>query len=330
MKTNPLNTLKVLMAAALSSVIPFLQLDACAQPLTPVHILVGFPSGGGADAVARLLAERLEKLTGRSHIVDNKTGASGSLPMRALLTAPADGSTLVLAPDTTVIVYPYTVTSAGFNPSTDLIPISRVTSYDFALAVRGESDVRSLDQLKEATRSNPKAASIANPAAGNLLHFYAIALAKTLGMDNVTHVPYRGVAPAITDTIGGEVLAMVAPVGTVLAQANAGKLRILATTGQERGAKTPNIASMKELGYAELISSGWFGLFAPAKTPLEVVQKNSELVRQILSDPTTQTKLAALDMDASWNSPQAFRTLVDTEGRKWAGVVKASGFKADQ
>jgi tripartite-type tricarboxylate transporter receptor subunit TctC len=87
---------------------------------------------------------------------------------------------------------------------------------------------------------------------------------------------------------------------------------------------------MKELGYAELISSGWFGLFAPAKTPLEVVQKNSELVRQILSDPTTQTKLAALDMDASWNSPQAFRTLVDTEGRKWAGVVKASGFKADQ
>ncbi len=304
--------------------------NAISQPMAPVHILVGFPSGGGVDVVARLLAERLEKLTGRSHLVDNKTGASGSLPMRALLNVPSDGSTLVLAPDTTVIVYPYTVTAPGFNPSGDLLPIARVTSYDFAIAVRGESEIRSLDNLKDAVRFNPKAASIANPAAGNLLHFYAIALTKTLGLENVTHVPYRGVAPAITDTIAGEVMAMVAPVGTMLQQANAGKLRILATTGAERGAKTGNIPSMKELGLPDLVSSGWFGIFAPAKTPVEVIQKNSEMLRQILSDPTMQTKLAALDMDASWNSPQAFRALVDAEGRKWAGVVKASGFKADQ
>jgi hypothetical protein len=296
----------------------------------PVKILVGFPPGGGVDAVARMLAERLEKITGRAHIVENRSGAGGSLPARALLTVPADGNTLLLAPDTTVIVYPYTVTTAGFNPSTDLMTIARVTSYDFALTVRGNNDIRNLDQLREAIKNNSKAASIANPAAGNLLHFYAIALTKALSLENITHVPYRGVAPAITDTIGGEVTALVTPVGPVLQQAVSGRLQILATSGSDRGAKTPNIPTLKELGYPQLVSSGWFGLFAPAKTPADVIQKINDSVKQALLDPAMHSKLAALDMEAAWNSTQDFRSLVDSEGKKWAAVVKASGFKADQ
>jgi tripartite-type tricarboxylate transporter receptor subunit TctC len=297
---------------------------------TPVRILVGFPAGGGLDAVARLLADSLEKQTGRPHLVENRAGAGGSLPARALIGAAADGNTLMLAPDSVVLVYPYTVTTPGFNPSTDLAPVARVTSYDFAISVRGgDGGIRSLDALRDAVRHDPKAATIGNPAAGGLLHFYAVAFAKATGLD-ATHVPYRGVAPAITDAIGGAVAAVITPVGTVLQHATSGRLRILATSGAERGAKTPNVPSIKELGYPQLVSSGWFGMFAPAKTPPDVVRRINESLKVALADPAIHAKLAALDMDAAWNSPQDFRAEIDTQGKTWAAVVKASGFKADQ
>jgi tripartite-type tricarboxylate transporter receptor subunit TctC len=314
---------------------PVLGLALCASSpafaqTTPVRILVGFPAGGGLDVVARILAESLEKQTGRPHLVENRTGAGGSLPARALISAPADGNTLMLAPDSVVLVYPYTVTAPGFNPSTDLAPIARVTSYDFAISVRGgDGGPRSLDALREALRTQPKSATIANPAAGGMLHFYAMAFAKAAGID-ATHVPYRGVAPAITDAIGGAVTAVVTPVGPALQHAASGRLRIIATSGAERGAKTPNAPSIKELGYPQLVSSGWFGMFAPAKTPPDVVRRINESLKQALADPAIHAKLAALDMEASWNSAQDFRTEIETEGKTWAAVVKASGFKADQ
>ena len=295
---------------------------------SPVRILVGFPPGGGVDAVARLLASQLEKQTGVPYLVENRTGAGGILPMRSMLSAPADGSLLVLAPDATVVVYPHTVEAPGFNPATDLMPISRVVAYDFALSVAGGSEIRNLDGLRKAALADPKA-SFANPAAGGMLHFYAISVANALGLVP-THVSYRGVAPATTDTIGGVVTALVTPVGPVLQLADSGRLRIIATSGAERGSKTPKVPTFKELGLPQLVMRSWFGLFAPAKTPPEVVQRLSEALRQVLADPAIQSKLAALDMDASWSNPKDFRAQIDTESRHWSSLVKASGFQVEK
>jgi tripartite-type tricarboxylate transporter receptor subunit TctC len=142
-------------------------------------------------------------------------------------------------------------------------------------------------------------------------------------------VSYRGVGPAVTDTISGVVGGVVTPVGAVIQYANAGTLRIIATSGTERGHKTPNAPTFKELGYPQLVARGWFGLFAPAKTPPETLQRISKRVEIAMKDPEFQAKLSAIDMEPAWVPPAQFGKEIATENRSWAKIIQASGFRAD-
>lgn len=313
----------------LKRILALLAFAACLPTLAqPVRIVSGVPAGGGVDAVARLLAEHMARQSGRPHIVETRTGAGGIIAVQSMLNAPADGTVLLLAPDSNIVIYPHSVASAGFA-LTDLAPISTVVHYDLALSVPGGSGIRSLTGLKAAALADSKGATFASPAAGSLQHFFGLSVAKAIGI-NLLHVPYRGVAPAITDTIGGVVLALVTPVGPVLQHAQAGSLRIIATSGASRGSKTQDVPTFKELGYPQLVRRGWFGLFAPAKTPPETLQRVSKYLQVALNDPEFRAKLAALDMEPSWVSQQEFRREVEKESSAWSHIVRDSGFRADR
>jgi tripartite-type tricarboxylate transporter receptor subunit TctC len=295
----------------------------------PVRIVSGFPPGGGVDLVARLLADQLGK-QGGNYVVENKTGAGGIIAVQSMLTAPADGTVLLVAPDSNVVIYPHTVANPGFDPIKDLAPVGLLASYDLAFTTRGaDAAIKDFPSFVAAAKRDPKRATFASPAAGSLQHFYGLAVGKAAGVD-LLHVSYRGVAPAVTETIGGLVSGLVTPVGPVLQHAQAGSLRILATSGTERGRKTPTVPTFKELGYPQLVARGWFGLFAPAKTPPETLQRIARMVETAMKSPEFHAKLAELDMEATWTPAAEFRAQVDSENRRWARAIQESGFRADK
>jgi tripartite-type tricarboxylate transporter receptor subunit TctC len=295
---------------------------------TVTKIVSGFPPGGGVDLVARLLADQLAK-QGSASIVENKTGAGGIIAVQSMLTAPADGTVLLVAPDSSVVIYPHTVSNPGFDPGKDLAPIAPLARYDLALSVSGANPrVKDFASFMAAAKKSPANANFASPAAGSLQHFYGLSIGKAAGI-NLLHVSYRGVGPAVTDTISGIVGGAVTPVGAVIQYANAGNLRIVATSGTERGHKTPQVPTFKELGYPQLVARGWFGLFAPAKTPPETLQRIGKLVETAMKDPEFQARLTALDMEPAWVPAAQFGQEIAAENRNWAQVIQASGFRAD-
>jgi tripartite-type tricarboxylate transporter receptor subunit TctC len=295
---------------------------------SPVRIVSGFPAGGGVDNVARLLADHLSKQSGVPYMVDTKTGAGGIIAVQSMLRAPRDGSVLLIAPDSNIVIYPHTVSAPGFNALKDLVPVAELTSYDLAFSVKADPAVPDFSKFRQLAKNGGQAATFASPAAGSLQHFYGIAVAKAADI-SLLHVPYRGVAPALTDTIGGNVAAVVTPVGPVLQHATAGSIRILATSGDQRGRTTPQVPTFKELGYAQLVARGWFGLFAPAGTPIEKVRSINAMLRSALEDDGFKRRLSALDMDSRWMPPEQFAAQVAADDRVWAELVKQSGFKAD-
>ena len=301
-----------------------------AQAQTPVRIVSGFPPGGGVDAVARLLADQLTKQSGRVHIVENKSGAGGIIAVQSMLTAPADGSVLLLAPDSNIVIYPHTVSTPGFDALKDLAPISQIVRYDLALTVRGSDErIKNFKDLITLVKASPNAGNFASPSAGSLQHFYGLSVGQAAGV-NLLHVAYRGVGPAITDTMAGVVTALVTPVGPVLQHAQSGGLRILATSGNERGAKTRDVPTLKELGYPQLVAHGWFGLFAPSRTPPDVLEKINAAVALAAKDREFRAKLDALDMEPSWTPASEFKAEVDAQNSNWAKLVRQSGFRADR
>ena len=301
---------------------------AGAQPV--VRIISGFPPGGGVDVVARLLADQLNKQGGATYVVENKTGAGGAIAVQSMLTAPADGTALLVAPDSNVVIYPHTVASPGFDAIKDLAPITTLATYDLAFSVRGaDAQIKDFTSFISAAKQDAKRATFASPAAGSLQHFYGLSVGKAAGLE-LLHVAYRGVAPAVTDAIGGIVGSLVTPVGPVIQHHEAGALKILATSGAQRGHKTPNVPTFKELGYPQLIARGWFGLFAPSQTPPQTLQRIARMVETAMKNPDFQTKLTALDMDAHWVPAAEFKAQVEAENRKWATAVQEAGFRADK
>lgn len=292
------------------------------------RLVTGFPPGGSIDALARIYVDELGKELGKAFIVDTRPGAGGLIALQNTLSSPSDGNTILLTPDTNIVAYPHTVRKAPYDGLKDVVPVGFAGTYEMAMAVRLDPKVPDLKSFLAVAKADGKQAAFGSPGGGTLPHFFGLQLAETAGVPLV-HVPYKGTGPAITDTIGGNVPAIFSPTATMLPQYRAKSLRILATSGAARGAKTPDVPTFRELGYPQMDFTGWFGFFVAASTPAAEVRRIHDAINRIVVKPEVVARLAALEVEARQLSTPDMTRMIQADNERWKKVIKASGFTAD-
>jgi tripartite-type tricarboxylate transporter receptor subunit TctC len=290
------------------------------------HILVGFPPGGTTDVIARLVASELKNYSS-SVIVETRSGAAGRVALEALKSSAADGSVLSVAPLEGITLFPYIYKQLRYDGLLDFVPVTAVCAVPNLISVgpKVPVDVRTLADFVLWCRTNPKQATYGTPGAGTPLHFTGVLLARAAGFEFV-HVPYQGGAPAVQDSLGGQIAATIVPFDTPLPHIQSGHLRALATTGPQRSTVLPDVPTVRECGYPALERVGWWGTFLPSKTPAEIVDKLNNATREALKTNEVKAGLATLSAEIRAISPRDFARLVKSEFEKWGPIVQASGF----
>jgi tripartite-type tricarboxylate transporter receptor subunit TctC len=305
---------------------------ALATPLAQAQdktmkIMVGFAPGGSADVIARLLAEKMRVSLGQNVIVDNKPGAAGRLVLQDLKRATPDGQTLVLSPSGALVVAPWLYSNLGYDPSKDFTPISRVVTFDFAITVGPAAPQGDLKAVLAWMKLNPAKANYATSGAGTVQHFAGQLLAQATGVP-LTHVPYKGGAPAAQDLIGGQVPLMIDTASETIEHDKAGKVRIIAVTGEQRTKALPNVPTLKEQGI-NMTADAFFGLYGPPGMPADMVAKIDRAVADALKDPVIQEKIYAFGLVPSHAGPADLAATQAAHLKRWEAPIKASGFKAE-
>ena len=298
-----------------------------AQDKPPLKILVGFPPGGSVDIVARLLADKLRVTLGQNVIIDNKPGAGGRIAMGELKRAAPDGQTLALAPSGVLVVQPWLFANLGFDPNKDFSPIARVTTFDFAVTAGPGAPAGDVKAILAWMNANPAKANYATSGAGTLPHFAGQLLGQATGVA-LTHVGYKGGAPAATDLMGGQVPLMVDTASETIEHHRAGKVRIVAVTGEARSKSLPDVPTLKESGI-DVVADGFFGLFGPAGVSANVVTRINRAVGDALRAPDVQEKIQNIGLVANYGSAQELASLQAEHYRRWEAPIKAAGFKPE-
>jgi tripartite-type tricarboxylate transporter receptor subunit TctC len=314
-------------ASGLASAVPATWQWAQSQPVSSTtRMLVGFTPGGAIDIIARLLVNEM-KSNGSSAIVDNRPGAGGRVAFDALKASPADGSVLILAPASMIVLYPHIYKTLNYDALHDFIPVTTVCSFPFLLTIGPmvPSQMKTLAHFVEWCRANPGRASYGTPSAGSALHFTGVMLARTAGFEFV-HVPYQGGPPAAQDALAGQIAATILPIGTPLPYVQSGNLRALVTTGPQRSSLLPDVPTIREAGYPALEAVEWFGILVPAKTPAEIVGRLNNAIREALKTNNVRTGLAKMSIDVAEASPSDFARLIKSDFDRWGPIVRASGF----
>ena len=288
----------------------------CAQqfPSRPVAIVVPFPPGGGTDALTRILQPALSKLWGQPIVVENKAGAAGAIGGDAVAQSKADGYTLLMS------------STAGITAKNidKLAPLSLVSASPYVVVVNPKVPVSSIRELVEYARKNPGKLTFGSSGTGAASHLSA-ELFKSMAGVEMLHVPYKGTGQAVTDLLGGQIDVMFSPAETVMQQVHAGRLRALAVTSGKRFAVLPDLPTVAEAGVPGYEAVGWFGLFAPAATPGDLVARISSDVNTVLADPQVRRTMLALGAEPSGMTPERFAAFVRAEMDKWARLMKERG-----
>jgi len=303
---------------------------ACAQAIKkPAHVIVGFPAGGGTDVIARILADGLRGPYAPTVLVENKPGAAARIAVEYVKNAEPDGSVMLFTPDFPITVYPHSFRSLSYDPLRDFTAVSpaakSMLTYNVGPAV--PPSVKTLADFLQWCKANPDKAAYATTAAGGTPHFVGMMLASEANIP-MTPVHYRGGAPALQDLIGGHVPASVNPISEAMPAAQAGSIRILAVTGSRRSPFLPDVPTMTESGYKVVVES-WIGVFLPAKVPADVVNALSAAIAEAGKSPQMIESLAKLGNTPAFQPPAEFAATVAADVARWAPVVKASGFVAE-
>ncbi len=292
-------------------------------PAKPLRMVVGFPAGSSSDIVGRLLAQKMAESMGEQVIVDNRPGAAGNLGIAYTAKSAPDGYTMVLA-TASIAVSPAIYANPGYDPVADLAPLARLTSIPNVLLVHPSVPAKTLRQFVALAKARPGKLNFGSGGAGTTNHL-ANELLKHLEQINIVHVPYKGVTQAMTAMIGGEVDEVVMPVTTALPQVRAGKVRALAVLTEQRVATLPEVPTGIEAGVAGFTMPLWYGMFAAAATPRElVVRLNRELVRA-LELPAIREQLAAQGVDAWPGSPEQLGELLRADIERYGAVARSAG-----
>jgi len=297
-----------------------------ALPAGPIKVMVGFPAGGATDVQARLVAEKLRERTGRSVIVENKAGASGTVAGEALKNATPDGNTLLLAPIASAVMAKLTFPQLNHDPFVDHAPVTLLGTFQLALAVSPQLGPTTVAEFIAWAKANPKQASFGTTAMGSLPHFFGILLARAAGVD-LQAVPYRGAAPLVSDLSGGQVPAGTGALTDFLEHHRAGRVRILATSGLRPPLAAPDLPTFSGLGYADIVGDSWLGFFAPAGTPRPTIDAINREIAAIVALPEMRDRLIQLGLEPRTSTPEEFDALRRADAAKWKKVVDASGYK---
>lgn len=292
-------------------------------------IVVGFPAGGSNDAIARLLAEKMQGRYADALIVENKVGAGGRLGVDAVRRAPADGGTILQTPGSILTLYPHIYKSLPYDALRDLTPVSSVCTLDFALVVGPAAPVKTIGEYVDWCKASPRQAIYGSPATGASPHFVGLMFGQAAGLD-MMHVGYKGAAPAVQDLIGGQIPAYFGVLPDVSPHLKGGRVRVLATSGSRRSAITPDVPTFQEAGFKDVSVQEWYGILLPANAPGRIVSSLNHAVQQALRDPEVLERFKALNVDAAASTAAAFAERIRIERARWAPIVKASGFKTQE
>ena len=294
----------------------------------PIRIIFPFAAGGSGDAAARLIASSMGTALGRPVIVENRTGADGRIGVRAVKEAAPDGNTLLLTPIAPMSIYQHVYAQLDYDPIADFTPISEVGTFDFGVAVGLQTDVKTMKDLVAWAKAHPTDANFAIPAAGTLPHFLGIMLGRAAGID-LRPVPYRGSAAGLTDLIAGHIPIEITTTADLVQMQKDGRIRVLATSGKERSPFLPNVPTLREAGF-DLAATGWYGLFAPAKTPSDLIERYNKAIVDAVRSPEFKDRMLAFGLQPTGTSAAAFAEIVKDDSMMWQPAIKASGFKADE
>lgn len=292
-----------------------------------LRIWVGFPPGGSADVIARLLAQKLAASLNQNVIVENKPGAAGRLVLGELKRAAPDGQTLVLSPSGAMVIAPWLYSNIGYDPVKDFTPVSRIVTFDFAVTAGPGAPPGDLKAVLAWMKANPGKANYATSGAGTVPHFAGLLLGQASGVP-ITHVAYRGGAPAAQDLIGGQIPLMVDTASETIEHHKAGKVRILAVTGEQRSKALPDVPTLKEQGI-NMAADAFFGLYGPPGMPADVVGRIDRAVADALRDPVVQEKIYAFGLVPSHAPAADLAATQVSHLKRWETPIKASGFKAE-
>ncbi|HYG53717.1 MAG TPA: tripartite tricarboxylate transporter substrate binding protein [Burkholderiales bacterium] len=305
--------------------------SAAAQgyPSRPVRLVVGFTPGGAADFVARAFQEPLGRALGQPIVVDNRPGAGSSIAAEHVAKSAPDGYTVLIASPSSILVNPLLQPKNPFAPLKELQPVSKVTSSPLVAAVNPGTGITSLKDLIQAAKKEPGKINFASSGNGSAPHLAAVLFMRTAGVE-MTHVPYKGGAPAVQSVLAGDTQVAFATPPSVMPLVQAGRLRALATTSRNRSPLLPGVPGMAEAGLPDYEISFWYGFFVPTGTPADIVRRLYTATAQVLQTQELAATLAREGTEtAGSRSPEEFASFLGEDAKLWARLVKESGAKAD-
>jgi tripartite-type tricarboxylate transporter receptor subunit TctC len=302
--------------------------SAAAQGGAPIRILVGVQAGASTDTIARLLADKLQGSLKETVIVENKTGAAQRIAMQELLKSPADGRTIFLGSNAVYSILPHIYGNrVGYDPFKDVVPITRVVAFQVGIGAGNQIGASNIKEFVAWAKSHPGTVSFASPGAGTSSHFTGVMLSKALGIP-MTHVPYRGTAPALADLIGGHIPLVFTAYSDLPEPAKAGKLKILATAGPKRSPATPDTPTLKEQG-VDIAFDSAFDMHAKAGTPPERIRQLHDALVAAIRAPDVNAKLTTLGVQPIGSTPEELMKKQREEYAFWEKPVKDSGYKGE-
>ena len=313
-----------LLAMAAMAVVTTAPVHAQDFPTKPIHIVVPLPPGGSNDVLARVIGQKMGEAFGQPVVVENKPGAAGNIATEFMARADADGHWIAVAPNQTVAVNPVLYPKLPFDVLKDLQGISMMGRVPMVLVVSPKVSATSVNDLIAQAKAAPDKLTYASAGAGSPQHM-AAEVFKSMTGTRLTQIPYKGSAPALVDVLGGIVDVMFCPINSALPHIRSGKLRALGTTGTKRlDALLPGVPTIAE-AVPNYESDIWIGMVAPAKTPQPVIAKLNTELRRSLELPDVRAKLAEQGIYAETSTPAEFNTLIATDQKRWAAVIKAAG-----
>ncbi|VTU45440.1 Bug family tripartite tricarboxylate transporter substrate binding protein [Variovorax sp. PBL-E5] len=298
-----------------------------AYPTRPIRLVVGYPAGGASDVAARIVAQKIGERMGQAVVVENRPGSAGNIGADVVAKAAPDGYTLLLG-TISLSVNPSLYPKMSYDPVKDLTAISMISSTAFLLVTNPNAPYPTTKALLDAARARPGSINYATAGNGSGSHLFTELLASTAGI-KLTHVPYKGAAPAMNDVLGNQVSLTFDNIITTLPLVKSGKLRALAVSTKKRSRVAPDIPTLDESGVPGFDATAWFGLFAPAGTPKDIIARLNHEVVEAVKDPVVSARLLELGAEPSTGTPEAFESFYKGEVAKWRKVVQSAGIHVD-
>jgi tripartite-type tricarboxylate transporter receptor subunit TctC len=297
-------------------------------PTRPITLIVPYTAGGGNDAMARIVAQRMSKTLGHQIVIENRGGAGGSIATRQVAKAEPDGYTLGLGGTGTLAIDPTLYPNAGYDPRKDFAPIGLIATSALVILVNTSVPARSVQDLIALAKAAPGKLNYASAGTGSGIHLGTVLFANMAGIE-IIHIPYKGSSPALTDLLGGHVAIYFSSLPPAIGLVNEGKVRALAVTGPQRSAILPDLPTVAESGLPGFEAVLHYGIVAPAGTPRPIIDKLNAALREAMASQDVRTRIATEGAEPLTTTPEEYAADIDREETKWSAVVRRAGAKAE-